>query len=232
MGSLIESGRPPVGGLGRLVVASLRKIAPLPDGGLVFARDEPIVVPPLARGDNRAAGLRLTGLLLRHLLGTADEPTGAEEMSLALLAAAERQLDQDAAGSAMSNLARRILGATDLAEALARRRVNFRRLAEAFRDEPRLAVIGQPLFSALPDGVSPLTFPLRVAAGARDRLRAALRQRRVFCPVHWPLPDDAAAADPGARRLSQDMLGLPLDQRYRPDDMDDLLARVIDARQG
>jgi hypothetical protein len=82
----------------------------------------------------------------------------------------------------------------------------------------------------LPRGVSPLLLPLRVRRGLRDRLRAALAARRVFCPVHWRLPSDlrGRAFEP-ARQLSGDMLGLPIDQRYGDGEIDQMLTRVAAA---
>ena len=51
-------------------------------------------------------------------------------------------------------------------------------------------------------------------------MRAELVRRRIFCPVHWPLPQEIEEARfPEEHRLSAEMLGLPIDQRYEPADM-------------
>ena len=81
-------------------------------------------------------------------------------------------------------------------------------------------------YLSVPDGVSPLAFPVRVARGARDRIRRDLASARVFCPVHWPLPPGVAGDYPASARLSAEMLSLPVDQRYDADAMDELVRRV------
>jgi hypothetical protein len=49
----------------------------------------------------------------------------------------------------------------------------------------------------------------------RDRLRQKLMQVRIFCPVHWPLPNEVSKDRfPEAYKLSDQSLTLPIDQRY------------------
>jgi hypothetical protein len=52
----------------------------------------------------------------------------------------------------------------------------------------------------------------------RDALRAFLRERRIFAPVHWL---DAGPASDG-------LLSLPVDQRYGPAEMDRIARAVRD----
>jgi len=66
----------------------------------------------------------------------------------------------------------------------------------------------------------PLTFPVK--AEDRDRLRAYLISRKIYCAVHWPLrgtPMEAA----NAAFISDHELSLPIDQRYGADEMRYLL---------
>ena len=93
-----------------------------------------------------------------------------------------------------------------------------------------------PLLRTLPPGVSPLALPVRVGGARRDALRAELVRRRIFCPVHWPLPPEIDEARfPEEHRLASEMLGLPLDQRYEPADMhrlaDELARAWLNARR-
>jgi hypothetical protein len=87
-----------------------------------------------------------------------------------------------------------------------------------------------PLVGELPPGVAPLLLPVRVAGGARDALRAELTRRRIYCPVHWPLPAEIDAARfPEEHELAAEMLGLPLDQRYERADMERLTRELAEA---
>jgi hypothetical protein len=103
-------------------------------------------------------------------------------------------------------------------------------LIRAFADSPQLHGIGEPLLAELPKGVSPLVFPIRMPANKRDLLRQALIARKVFCPVHWPTPNEVMQKPfPEAHQLSNQMLGLPIDQRYDETDMESMTDRMLQA---
>jgi len=100
----------------------------------------------------------------------------------------------------------------------------------AFESSPQLLAFGTPLIANLPDGVSPLVFPIIVQGKKRDQLRRELISLKVFCTVHWPLPKDIDdKAYPQAHRTSEGILGLPVDQRYALEDMESLINRLQDA---
>jgi dTDP-4-amino-4,6-dideoxygalactose transaminase len=150
-------------------------------------------------------------------------------MYLRLFAAAETDIDRTEPVAAMSALSSRLLDTTDLGHVMRRRRENFDVLADAF-DHRVFGGIATPLFTQLALNASPLVFPIRVADGRRDRLRRALADRLVYCPVHWPLP----AAVPVERfaeadALASEVLGLPIDQRYDRASMGRLVELIADA---
>jgi hypothetical protein len=143
----------------------------------------------------------------------------AEPVFLRLLEEGESRLDEELPLAATSTLSERMVASLDLAEATNRRRANFVALVEALAGAEAVT----PLVRELPPGVSPLVLPVRIGGGRRDVLRQELIRRRIFCPVHWPLPPEI---DPARFReeheLAAEMLGLPLDQRYEPADMERL----------
>jgi hypothetical protein len=81
------------------------------------------------------------------------------------------------------------------------------------------------MFSALSDNVIPLTVPILVTEGRRDSLRTFLRERGVFCPVHWPLTS-LHKAEKGALELYREELSLICDQRYDVSDMARMMEMV------
>ncbi|MEI5579221.1 hypothetical protein, partial [Streptomyces brasiliscabiei] len=89
-----------------------------------------------------------------------------EDRFLGWIARSEEGLSP-AAPRQLSWLSEMMLGAADPAGAAARRRANWALLASGLADVA-------PLFSDLPDGVVPLTFPVIVADGRRDALRQHL----------------------------------------------------------
>lgn len=217
-GSLVELPDHAGGRIGEVAFTTFRKYLPLPDGGVLFGV-EPRELPPASGAGVRA---RLLGQLLR---GSAiagelayDE---TEPIYLDLLNTGEEALsDPEPAGT--STVSERLLARLDLAAAAERRRVNFTALLEA------LPGFLTPLFRELPAGVSPLLLPVTVAAEKRDALRADLVRRRVYLPVHWsPLPSEIDADRfVEEHRLSREILGLPIDQRYEPADMERLARQL------
>jgi dTDP-4-amino-4,6-dideoxygalactose transaminase len=224
-GSLLELPDHAGGRIGEVAFTAFRKYLPVPDGGIVIGV-EPRELPP---ADGPGVRGRLLGQLLRGAAGAGEVPYAeTEPIFLHLLETAETALSESPV-AATSTVTERLLARLDLAAAAARRRENFTALLEAIADFDAVT----PLVRELPPGVSPLLLPIRVAAGARDSLRAALISRRVYCPVHWfPLPEEIDADRFGdEHRLSRELLGLPIDQRYEPADMERVARELAAARQ-
>jgi dTDP-4-amino-4,6-dideoxygalactose transaminase len=229
-GSLIEANQPVIGQIGDFVITSFRKYLPVPDGGLIVNRTDHSLaqLPPATDASVR---YRLLGKFLRHEFwhGNRDHPQ-LEETYLALFAAAESALDTAVPLEGMSRISHRVLGMVDLADAMAQRRRNFSFLSQAFAEEPQVRSIGRPVLTDLPSGVSPLAFPIRVATRKRDALRRELIAQAVFCPIHWHLPAEISETGfAGSCKLSQQILSLPIDQRYNDQDMKMLLDRLVRA---
>ncbi len=211
-GSLVELPDAAGGAIGDAAFTSFRKYLPVPDGGLLTGAT-PRPLPPAAASLRE----RLLGQLLRGawVSGQVEGPQ-VEAVFLGLLEAGEASLDEELPLEATSRLSERLIAGLDLAEVASARRANFVALIEALEGSGAVS----PVLRELPAGVSPLTLPVRVGRGRRDTLRAELVRRRIFCPVHWPLPQEIDATRfPEEHRLSSEMLGLPLDQRYEPADM-------------
>ena len=98
------------------------------------------------------------------------------------------------------------------------RQSNAARLADAIKGRLTLAWQG--------DGVP---FCLAVLSPSRDRFLERLRMRHVFATPLWRDARHDAARHPHAARCVRELVGLPVDQRYRPADMDILAQHVIDA---
>jgi hypothetical protein len=94
------------------------------------------------------------------------------------------------------------------------------------------------LFSLLPQNIIKLDTQLKpdiVPLGLpiylqnRDIIREKLKTKGIFCPVHWPLPQDVDRHYfPDVFALSQEILTLPVDHRYGPTEMQYLAKSLIE----
>jgi hypothetical protein len=198
-----------VGAHGEYVITSLRKWWPAPDGAQVCANQD-LTVQPLLNPDEQRISRRLAAKLLRG-------QQLAEVMYLELTDQSERSLE---AGEIrrVSWLATHLLQRADPQAACRIRRANWAILAAGFAEQAAV----QPLFRGLDPGEVPLAFPILVPE-SREELRRFLMSERIFCPVHWTLAPDAPGID---RELSQQMLSIPLDQRYGPVEMHRVLSNL------
>jgi hypothetical protein len=201
------------GAAGDYAIASLRKWWPAPDGALVRAR-LPLAVHALPEPDEGYVSRRAIAKLARgQYVDDAVYLGWVEESEELLQSSVPRQ---------MSWLSERLLEGVDAAEAKQARRANWSELAAGLAGQAKAV----PLFATLPASAAPLAFPLLMEDGLRDGLRRFLAGRRMFCPVHWPLPEDGTAAKD--LLLSRRLLSLPLDQRYGVDEMRSLASAVVE----
>jgi hypothetical protein len=191
-------------------IASLRKWWPAPDGAVVCSR-RPLAAPILLPPDEHYISQRVSAKLLN----------GNRECEATYLKWIEEseQLLAHAEPRQVSWISRCLLASADLQVAAAVRRDNWSMLLQGLRGHDRV----RPVFGALAAGEVPLGFPVLVSAGLRDSLRDFLMDRRVFCPIHWKLTDAHSTAD---RAMSDQMLTIPLDQRYDAGDMQMLVRHI------
>jgi dTDP-4-amino-4,6-dideoxygalactose transaminase len=119
----------------------------------------------------------------------------------------------------MSLLARDLLVRINKKEVIHRRKNNYAYLLKRCNEEGLPGMV--PLFAELPKKVCPLGFPVMIADNKRDAVCRHLIKNKVYCPVHWKLPqavDTKAFKD--SFEVSKNILTIPIDQRYSPGDME------------
>ena len=128
----------------------------------------------------------------------------------------ERRL-AEAPERGMSRRTARVMAGLDLAHIRAARQRNRDQLHAALRDRNHLPI--DPAAAAVP-----MVYPLLSDDGAlRERLRAA----RIYTPRYWPgLLAPLSPAD-GGHRFANDVVYLPVDQRYGTEAMDRILNVII-----
>lgn len=211
----IDTGAAPWGGW-RLF--SPRKIAGIPDGGLLVPDGAARPMPP--RPDPAPFADVQDGLAAK--LARMERPA---ENALWHPMNQAHEAAHAITDHAISGLSMRLLGLIDEEAMAARRRENFRVLAGRLGD---WAVIegGDPSFV-------PFGFPVSVPASDRDAICQAMYAQGIFPAVHWrELPAPRSFARDWERAATY--ITLPCDQRYRPDDMlrlaEVFAAAVVQAR--
>ena len=200
------------------VLASLRKWAALPEGGMLRTDIGRCSAGVDARfGDTRREVMQMK---VRYLETWESE---LKKEFLGKLHDAERLLDESGEPCRMSAEYEALLRCIDFTALLAKRRANVARLRErlAALDGTRLRFLsGHPEESTL-------YFPVYLEN--RSDIQRAMAQHGVYCPVIWPEPETAHGVCEVSRYVTEHMLALPCDQRYTPEDMDFIADMLIEA---
>ena len=62
----------------------------------------------------------------------------------------------------------------------------------------------------------------------RDKFRQYLAKHQVYCAVHWPLEGTGLENDENAKEMSEQILSLPIDQRYGQEHIQYLASLISD----
>ena len=98
-----------------------------------------------------------------------------------------------------------------------KRRVNYTILEKGLLNNPQIT----PIFKELPIDVVPLYMPVFVRH--RDEVQSYLADNAVYAPVVWPKADCCPLVCSAADELYDNLLCIPIDQRYDTDDMNRIL---------
>lgn len=95
------------------------------------------------------------------------------------------------------------------------RRRNYGFLLKYLRDVDGIEVI----FNDVENDVTPMFFPIYVKNN-RDELRRKLIEKKIYCPVHWPIPNEVNGhLNITTKFIYDSILSIPCDQRYQIGDM-------------
>lgn len=201
--------------IGDYAVASVRKWMQTPQGAVLYAGNRKELQEPLPLSQSRDND-RAYAMVLKELFLSGEYNTNAQYRKM--FSACEGNIDLADRNERMSDLAHFIIGCVNVSALTERRRSNARRLKKRL-DE--MGLYGVCDFS---ETECPLVYPLRVKN--RDSFREYLTEHRIYCAVHWPFGAVGQAERENAAELSETLISLPIDQRYKHEDMD-YLAEVI-----
>ena len=114
----------------------------------------------------------------------------------------------------MSKLTYNLLHGIDYKAVEKRRNDNFIFLHDRLEDINQLVI--QP---------TSFMYPLMIKDG--DRIRKTLQQRNIYIPTLWPSVFDITDKDDNAYKMVENILPLPIDQRYTVEDMEYMVKEIM-----
>jgi dTDP-4-amino-4,6-dideoxygalactose transaminase len=140
-----------------------------------------------------------------------------------LYSKADEVYGKSTAINGMTEISRYLLNKVDVESIGEVRRRNFCYLHDKLADQDNI----KPLFSKGMLGINiPIGFPVMIRN--RDNVKSALRQKAIYCPAHWPILDEPWVRDfSESIWLAENILTLPIDQRYEECDMDRLIGEIL-----
>lgn len=75
------------------------------------------------------------------------------------------------------------------------------------------------IFSEIKEGDCPLFVPLLVPSGKRDELRKYLIEKKIYCPIHWPV-SEFHSLNSNTKSVYEQEISIICDQRYSVLDME------------
>ena len=192
------------------VVISIRKWLAIADGGLVFSKDD---FKSKHKFEHCFSDLRKNAMEKKSaFLQTGDEKLKDEFRRL--LGEAGELLDASSDPYGMTAASEEQLKKTDFDRIFEQRIKNVNALKTGLQP---LVDCGKMKFITSNPEKSTLYFPILVEN--RNDVQKALAEKSVYCPVIWPVPEQARNICPNSEYVADNMLAIPCDQRYAQEDM-------------
>jgi hypothetical protein len=185
-------------------VFSIRKWVAIPDGGILYSRFKDMTFPK--EEDNYFSELRTEALIRKSeylRLGEID----IKKIFRRKLEEANNYLDKTKTVAAMSLKSYEILKNIDFEKITKYRYENTQLFSQRLKSSFMTKKI---LLESAQGG---LYFPILVKN--RDMIQRALSEKNIYCPVLWPLPEAAKGICDVSDYISNNMLALPCDHRYK-----------------
>jgi hypothetical protein len=200
-----------VGSNGDYAVTSYRKFGSQPDGAMLGSKT-PLSEIDLLDSDETFVSQKLVGKIMRY-------ENAPDELYLDLLEDSELRLNGRCSPRRTSWASAYLMERTDFAQLAMARRRNWIYFDHQMQQNGTELV--RPLFREIKEGEVPLGYPIVVLEGFRDQLRMFLKERRIFCAVHWPLGVEQERSGWAEDvLLSQNLLTIPIDQRVNASALD------------
>jgi len=194
-------------------VGSIRKWLGVPSGGFLGSKE--LEIKNIESTNDYFSELRLQALLEKsEYIKTNDN-----ELKLSFLdkfAIAEELLAKDLSPYQIDNISLNIINSLDINDLVNKRRSNFQFLSAEMTKFKEI----KPFFNELSNNICPIFYPIMIKEG-RDYVQKELIKNRIYCPIHWPKPDQI---ENKSLEIYNSILSIPCDQRYDVSDMKRILS--------
>lgn len=196
-------------------VGSIRKWHGVPDGGFVVCEEGRINQKPLNCDEKlEKAKIDASYAKFRYLF----KNTGEKEDFLEKYRSAESMLDHQSVKYKIGSFSYAMQASLDVKRLREKRKTNYAILIEGLKDIKGINIV----FPELEEKMVPLYCPIIVED--RSRVQRVLGENAIFAPVIWPKSEALLSVCNAAEQFYQDMLCIPIDQRYDSSDMIRIIA--------
>lgn len=194
-------------------VSSLRKSVGIPDGAIVLSK-YPTNKGLITTEDLDFVNKRYRFQILKN--GYAYTKNQEDKSSfLTSLRECEHNLDEFQCVHSISPISLNMLKELN-GEMIARaRRTNMRHLWERLNGHIEMVPGILRAFDGAP-------FSLPILVKNRDSFQSRLARKGLYTQLLWPISDEAQGVCPVSKRMNDEMLSVPIDQRYGWDDIEDI----------
>lgn len=196
-------------------VGSIRKWCGVPDGGFAVCKEGKFSNIPeeydVSLEEAKRVASEMKYKYLFHNVGVKDD-------FLAQYQEAEKILDNQSKIYIISPLSEKVQTTLDIRNMVMIRRENYKKLLKNI-DMTKGVV---PAFSIIDDGIVPLYLP--ILCKNRRKIQKKLVENAIYAPVVWPKVAYCPQVCENADYIYEHILCIPIDQRYRIDDM----GRILD----
>ena len=195
--------------IGDYCVCSIRKWFPIPDGGLLYSKKS----MGNLFGKNLCQNVdinRIYGMILKTFY--LDGKLEKKALFTDIFKTSEEALDSKIEPLLMSNTSQYLLGFYGINTIIKQRKRNYEYLKKW------LSTIGINPICSLSNTDCPFVLPIKIKK--RDTFRNYLIDNNIYCAVHWPLIGTELYDIKSARSLSEQLISIPIDQRYGLENID------------
>lgn len=189
---------------------SYRKWFPIPDGAFLLGKD--LVVDEMVENERFVRTMADAMYLRGNFHQTGD--VNIKEISRRVGNEAIHLISGEIVPHKMSGFSFSLMSGINIKDVQQKRLANYQYLFEHLQDSMHCRPIDRQLEELT---CAPLFFPIYV----RDRaaFQKKLAQSEIYAPVLWPVYTDAVLINDDIKKIYDNILMLPIDQRYDSDDM-------------